>query len=84
MPLHRLIHPAKARCQSYEVYSCVHGNAGNMGNIVVAEVLSGQHLGNIRGNKTFFWGNISSFWLKKTRNNQDHFNEAAKRKSQLF
>ncbi len=55
-----------------------------MGNIVVAQVLSGQHLGNFRGNKTFFWGNISSFWLKKTRNNQDHFNEAAKRKSQLF
>ncbi len=30
-----------------------------MGNIVVAQVLSGQHLGNFWGNKRLFWGNIS-------------------------
>ncbi len=30
-----------------------------MGNSVVAQVLSGQHLGNFRGNKPVFWGNIS-------------------------
>ncbi len=33
-------------------------SAGNMGNIVDNQALSGQHLGNIRGNKHPFSGNI--------------------------
>ncbi len=45
---------------------CVHENAGNMGNIVAAQVLSGQHLGNIRGNNYPLWGNISCVCEKKS------------------